>query len=1029
MNEQPLLDAASDAAGELSAAIAGPMLPKDTFQGYELIRELQRGGQGIVYRARQISTGRDVAIKVVREEPFLGRTNKVRFEQEVQILGKLHHPNIVTIHDSGLTGQSCFLVMDYVPGLPVDSYVAVQEAPLRQTLLLFGKICDAVQAAHLEGVIHRDLKPSNILVDNSGEPHILDFGLAKLTNENKHGRAHHEHTVTGQFVGTLSWASPEQVAGQNIDLRTDIYSLGVVLYHAVTGEFPYRVDGSMPSVAARIIDATPRRPGSIRKGIDADLDAIILMCLEKEPGRRYQSAASIAGDIRRLLNHEPIIARPPSTAYQLRKLIRRHRFSTALLCLILVILIASAGVMSVLYGQAIRQRDYAQAAELSAERRRIDAERQADVTAAISEFLIEDLLTAPLPEIAQGEPLTVRDVLENASKKINSSVSDPRVKVPILATLGRAFLGLGRFVDAERHLRAASEIANREFGEHDPDTLRIQLQLTDVLLNMGKYVAADALAEKTYEGMKATFGTENVETFRAASLRAHAYWWSGDLEAARHLHRNVLESRRSVLGVTHPDTLQAFTQWAISEFLGPTGGEEFEPIFRETLENCRDVFGPAHPNTLRASVTLAASLCQQRQFPEAEHLFETALPVLRAVAGPNHPDTLSALVHFSILRQRQDRLDEAEELCQEASVRAVETLGIDSPISCWIRDRLGHILYAQGEFSCALGIYRDVLQRRRARYGTNDATVESSLASVGAILAELGKFAEAAEILEEARHIHIESNNGIATSPASLRPLVKALMGLGRTEDARHYALQHLVLTGNAADVAVGHAYSLNAHARTLLDVEPVDLRDPRLALEYALRAFDASTDEYHYNRYTLALAYKANGMLPEAIDLLKRALGAISIEYSFERSLYEDALALVYQEAGDASAAEQVYRNTLALRRDVFPKDHPDVAMALESLATNLVRHGNWTEAETLLRECIRIRKSALGLQHWRTASAQSLLGEALFHMGSTAEACELIQASSDALLSIDDIPTSASEVATHRVLLCSSFLYENPS
>ncbi len=228
--------------GDDSSAVTGsrdgkppvPDIPSDSFTGYQIIREVHRGGQGIVYQAFQKSTRRKVAIKVMKEGPFASSSDRARFDREVQVLGQLKHPNIVAIHDTGVAAGCHYFVMDYISGQPLDVHMAGGEHSIAGTLELFAKICEAVNAAHLRGVIHRDLKPGNIRIDDAGEPHVLDFGLAKVAIMGSVGVSPAESvamTVTGQFVGSLPWASPEQAEGApgKIDLRTDVYSLGVVL--------------------------------------------------------------------------------------------------------------------------------------------------------------------------------------------------------------------------------------------------------------------------------------------------------------------------------------------------------------------------------------------------------------------------------------------------------------------------------------------------------------------------------------------------------------------------------------------------------------------------------------------------------------------------------------------------------------------------------------------------------------------------------------------------------------------------------
>lgn len=295
--------------------------------GYTIVRELHRGGQGVVYLARQESTGRQVAVKLLREGALARPNDRVRFEREIQVLAQLDNPNIVTIHDSGVAGGCAYYVMDYIAGQTLDVYVKQNELGVDETLTLFAKVCHAVNAAHLRGVIHRDIKPSNIRVTPGGEPHVLDFGLAKVEGVGEAASAAPtQMTATGQFVGSLPWASPEQARGESakIDVRTDVYALGVILYELLTGRFPYKVNGPMPEVVARIVNDIPPRPGLFNRQINSELDTIVLKALAKHRSMRYQTPGDLARDIERLLAGEPIEAKRDSWRYMSRKMFQRH---------------------------------------------------------------------------------------------------------------------------------------------------------------------------------------------------------------------------------------------------------------------------------------------------------------------------------------------------------------------------------------------------------------------------------------------------------------------------------------------------------------------------------------------------------------------------------------------------------------------------------------------------------------------------------------------------------------------------------
>lgn len=361
--------AAAGRAGESSVVEATLPLPRN-FPGFDVVKEVHRGGQGVVYQAVQRATRRRVAIKVFHEGPFASARDRARFEREVDILAQLEHPNIVGIIDRGVTDTGSFyFVMDYVSGRTLDACLS-ETRSIDECLRLFVKVCDAVNAAHLKGVIHRDLKPSNIRVDADGEPHILDFGLAKIASSDVLESGDHRlMTMTGQFVGSLPWASPEQASGASgsVDVRTDVYSLGVVMYQMLTfGRFPYTVIGNMRDVLDNIMRAEPARPSTIRRQINDEVETIVLKALSKDRERRYQSAGDLARDIRRYLAGEPIEAKRDSGWYVLGKTISRHKTPVGAGAAIVVLIMVSAVGLGIAYRQAAAARDAARTEKAAA---------------------------------------------------------------------------------------------------------------------------------------------------------------------------------------------------------------------------------------------------------------------------------------------------------------------------------------------------------------------------------------------------------------------------------------------------------------------------------------------------------------------------------------------------------------------------------------------------------------------------------------------------------------------------------------
>ena len=360
-------DAGSSANGGLLAAKVAKPLPT-AIGAYRPLRKLGEGGMGVVYEAEQDHPQRSVALKVVRGGPYVDERRIRLFEREIRTLARLKHANIAAIYEAGCTedGQH-FFAMELVRGKPLLRYTRNRQLSVRDTLELFAKICTAINYAHRRGVIHRDLKPSNILVDAAGEPHVLDFGLAKIVEDDGDtSRDPSARSQTGKFVGSLFWASPEQASESpdGTDVRSDVYSLGVILFQLLTGEFPYHVFGPTKEVLENILSAAPTKPRSLRREIDGETATIMLKCLAKEPERRYQTAGELAADIRRRLADEPIEAKRDSGWYLLRKSLQRYRWQAGAVGAVATMLVILVVSMSFQTGQLRDERDTSRAANL-----------------------------------------------------------------------------------------------------------------------------------------------------------------------------------------------------------------------------------------------------------------------------------------------------------------------------------------------------------------------------------------------------------------------------------------------------------------------------------------------------------------------------------------------------------------------------------------------------------------------------------------------------------------------------------------
>jgi len=790
-----LIEAAEQRFGSSESVFAmrrAPELPsEDHIPGYEIIDEIHRGGQGVVYRALQKSTRRTVAIKIMHEGPFAGLTDRARFEREIQILGRFKHPSIVAIHDSGQAADCAFFVMDYIEGAPLDEYIARDEQSVAETLRLFAEICDAVNAAHLRGVIHRDLKPGNIRVDSSGRPHVLDFGLARVVDDSEVPLA---FTVTGQFIGSLQWASPEQAEGarDRIDMRTDVYSLGVILYQMLTGRFPYSVTGNVRDVVDRILREEPIRPRTLRRQINDEVETIVLKCLAKERERRYQTAGELTRDIRHYLAGEPIEAKRDSAGYVLGKHLRRYKLPLAIVAGYFLIVTVGCLTSLTFWRIAADERDDAQvarqaetgqreAAQASADK----AEKEAAKARAVVRFLTRDLLAAADPGKTAGRQITVKEALDIASEKIGGAFNgQPLVEAEIRHTLGGAYLQLGEYDSAQRHLLRALDLRKTVLGEENWDTLDSVIKLAVLYSRQGRYSEAEPLNLQAYETYRRILGDDHRRTLSAAralgmlyldqgrhaeaepllaramrtrrgaedddhprsydamSGLAALYIEQGRYVEAEPLYAQVLAHRRRKFGDKHTQTFVSLGNLA-AVYLRLHHYAEAEPLCVEALQLSREIWGSDHHHTVSALTNLAVLYARQGRPEDSEVMFKEILEVRRRKFGDAHPETIGALLNLAECYSIQARLEEAESLLLQSVECACDVLGREHPLTLSAISNLGAVYNRQGRYEEAEPLLVDVLETKRAVLGPEHPSTLVSQSHAGTLYANQERYAEA----------------------------------------------------------------------------------------------------------------------------------------------------------------------------------------------------------------------------------------------------------------------------------------------
>lgn len=765
--------------------------------GYTELRERYRGGQAVVYEATQSSTRRPVAIKVMRSGPFATPRDHARFEQEVHILAQLRHPNIVTVHDSGSVAGCAYFVMDFIPGRPLDEYVAHAGLDQRRTLALFAKVCEAVNVAHLRGVIHRDLKPSNIRVDPNGEPHVLDFGLAKVSAFDAIADGREESmTATGQFVGSMPWASPEQASGRPgaIDVRTDVYALGVILYFLLTGRYPYDVFGNVRDVLDNIMRVEPARPSSVGGRVNHELETIVLKCLAKEPARRYQTAGELARDVRHYLAGEPIAAKRDSGWYVLRKTAARHKFGVGVAAMILTIVVGASVALFAMYREAAAQalaaeaqRDRAERQAVRAESEKNRAETEVEKSLRVQKFLA-DLLSAANPEEAQGREVTVREVLDEAAARIDEEVADfPDAEGTIRAVVANAYQSLGQYEAAEPHFVEALALLHESLGEAHHETISATHNFALLRWKQGRMDEAIDLVKAELAACERSLPPEHEDRLTALNALGVLLQQVNQFEEAERVLREVVELRRETSGPDAPDTLIAVGNLALL-LVDLDRPAEAEPLMRDVLETQRRTLGNDHPATLGSVNNLGGLLKTLGREEEAAAFYEEAADGMARVFGAEHPDTLTAKNNLAMSLQRQERLEESETLLREVLEARRRVLGDEHMDTLNTIVMLGRLLSKRGDAADAEPMLREAVDIAQRTLPPGHPYILVFRNNLGGCLMELARYDEAeTELLASYEGLRDALGPEHAMTQGAIGAMIKLYDAWGRPDDAASF--------------------------------------------------------------------------------------------------------------------------------------------------------------------------------------------------------------------------------------------------
>ena len=784
---QDLVDSDEESEGFFEAAIqAGARAVLDlpaSIGPYRVCRMLGEGGMGVVYEAEQEKPRRKVALKAIR--PGLTSQLLERFEFEAQTLGSLQHPGICQIYEAGTAesgaGRQPYFAMEMIHGVPLQEYVNNRGLDPRQILTLMLGICDAVHHAHQRGIIHRDLKPGNILVTESGQTKILDFGVARLTDSDARAT---RCTDMGQLIGTLAYMSPEQVTTdpRELDVRSDLYALGVILYELLAGRLPYKVDGRpLPEAVRTICEEEPYPLHSVNRLYRGDIETIVGKAMAKEKSRRYGSVDGLAADIQRYLRDEAITARPPTTAYQLRKFAKRNKP-----------LVWGAAVAMLALATGVLVSTYAAVRAMRAEGAAV---RERNTAAAVNAFLREDLLAQASANV-QANPdrkpdpdLKVRTALDRAAAGIAARFQgQPLVEAAIRQTIGDTYMDLGLPEQAQPQIEQVLALRRRTLGAHAPETLAAMERLamlykaygkyTDaegVLLSvladrrrllgqqhadtlscanklaivhnlLGKYRECEKLLEPLAGAFNETLGESSAETLTALASLGTAYQELGNFNRSEQVKRRVLQLYTASRGAQHPSTLTAMNN--LANLYDKAGRyDRAEPLLIEVVELGRKVLGENHPNTLLYENNLADLERKTGRLAEAEALYNRVLDARQRAMGREHPDTLITMMSLGRLYRSVEQTERAVELFAKVLDVRRRTLGEEHPYTLNSIFELGKTYERQKRFREAEDLYSRLAATRKRLLGERHPAALRDLLALGRVQFAQGKYAAAESAL------------------------------------------------------------------------------------------------------------------------------------------------------------------------------------------------------------------------------------------------------------------------------------------
>ncbi len=958
-----------------------------TIAGYRILGELGRGGMGVVWEAEQERPKRRVALKVMRRDQRVDELHARMFQREAETLARLKHPNIAAIYASGHSDDGYdYFAMELVTGQTLDRWLRsrpeiIDADELKLRLRLFRTICDAVHYAHQRGVIHRDLKPSNIVVSDESVSatggtrsttgpvvKILDFGLARITDSDIAATTVSE---IGMIKGTLQYMSPEQARGEVevIDVRSDVYALGVILYELLAGKRPYDVSRSALAEAVRVICEEP--PRSLKQSwsgagrLDPDLETIVGKALEKDMDRRYGSAAALGEDVERHLASQPILARPPSAAYQMRKFAARNRALVGGAITTLIALIAGVVVSTTLGLREAEQRR-------EAEKARTDLEAVVDFQSGMlasvdaqqmGKAMLDDLrervvgaaggagadqagasfdaLTRKVNTTDAALAVIDSHILDRAAQTIDREFeARPDIGIQLRSTIVTTYGELGLLAQATAQAEAAYEAAGRVFGADDPRTLEAGRKLAEEQMFLGKDEEAESLVASVYETERRILGEKDQKTLRSRRLLAMLQERRGLEEEAEQAYVEVLADQRELLGDEDDDTMATMNSLA-ALYRNVGRGAEAEKLTLELIEISSRKYGDENPKTLAYRHNLAWVYRGMGRYEEAADLNRDLLEVKTRVLGADHPGTLRTKSNLAEAYYFLGQFNEALALATENMNDQLRTVGPDHPDALDATNFVGVITKRMGRFADAVPFYLEALDGRRRVFGPDHPDTLRTMYGLANLYEEMGRTADAEglylETIEGQKRAFGAENRQTLRSQMSLAGFYDKL---GRDDEAERLYVE-----------------TAATQLRSMGDADPEAIAGQNNVANFFIKG----------DRLDEAEPYALRG-----VELATAALGddnPITLDS-------KNALGYLRQRQQRWEESEVLYREVLATQLETVGREHTETAVTLQNLACLYRDSGRYDESRKLFEEVITIQEKAWGPNHpWSVDNLEDYL------------------------------------------------------